>query len=109
LFLKKDIFSLFDDLDSLVYRIYDFVLLLLILVLTFLAGILIFNQLLLLDMQLTSLYYSLVSLGWFSCLFFVAYLLKRPNAFRLLSGMFVAVLIIYYFTFPIIEHSFALK
>ena len=109
LFLKKDILSLFDDLGFLAYKLYEYTLLFLSLILTSLSFILIINELLLLEINITSLCYSLISLWWFSFLFYIASLFKRENAFRFLAGLFVVVIVVYYFTLPIIEHSFALK
>ena len=109
LFLKKDLLALFDDLDFFMYKAYEYLLLFLSMLLVFLAGILIFDQLLFLQMNLTSLCYYLVQLWWFSFLFFVAYMFKRDDSYRLLLGLLWAVIVIYFVSFPIIEHSFALR
>lgn len=109
LFLKKDLLALFDDLNSFMYKTYDYLLLFLSMLLVFLAGILIFDQILFLQMELTSLCYSLTQLWWFSFLFFVAYTFKRDDSYRLLLGLLWAVIVVYFISFPIIEHSFALR
>lgn len=109
LFLKKDFLALFDDLNFFMYKTYDYLLLFLSMLLVFLASILIFDQILFLQMELTSLCYSLVQLWWFSFLFFVAYIFKRDDSYRLLLGLLWAVIIVYFVSFPIIEHSFALR
>ena len=109
LFLKKDLLSLFDDLNFFMYKVYDYLLLFLSMLLVFLSGILIFDQILFLQINLTSLCYSLVQLWWFSFLFFIAYTFKKPDSYRLLLGLLWAVVVVYFVSFPIIENSFALK
>ena len=109
LFLKKDFMSLFGNLSLLLYRFYDILLFSLILILVFLAIVIFVDKVVFLWLPLTSLYYSLVSLWWFSFLLYVAMFFRRKESLLVLSFPFVATVILYYVVFPIIQHSFALK
>ncbi len=109
LFLKKDFFHLFSPLRLFVYSAFDVVLLLLVLVLVFLSWVLFFNQIFSLSSDLTSLYYSFLSLGWFALLLFLSSLFRRKESLSFLLFLLGLVIVLYYISLPILEHSFALK
>ena len=109
LFLQKDFFSLFNDIWLLLYRLFDVILLVLILIFAFLAWILAFNKFFLLGLSTISIYYNLISLWRFALLLFTASWFRIKNKTPILAWLLLGVVAVYFITLPIIEHSFTLK
>lgn len=107
-FLKKDFITLFQNILLYVYRIFDWLQIALLMLVVFLSLAVIYFLLFSPTTSLSSIYYSLFSLGFFWLLGYLFSLIKAKNPL-FVGVLFVSMIIIYFISIPLLKHTFALS